>query len=193
MLRFNCMESILFNCPEYSVLTLYMSLTELTDPTCAEKPPFRSLPYSWKQKGLWHRVSIITIHLGIFWLSGQRVFAVWQFSYMRAFKSMQCQPKQQWIDDFISNDLDVSYFTALSSDCLAIISTWNFYSSVVKALHNDTPNPTIIQTIWIWKKRSQQTSSIQRPPNKPYWFVWEGDGWRARGRGRAVFTELNSK
>ena len=144
-----------------------------------------------KQKGFWHRVSIITTHLGTFWRSGERVFQcdnshIWGLSN-------QCQPKQQWIDDFISNDLDVSYFTALSSDCLAIISTWNFYSSVVKAPHNDTPNPTLIQTIWIWKKSSQQTSSIKRPPNKPYWFVWEGGGWQARGRGREVFTESNSK
>ena len=115
-----------------------------------------------KQKGFWHRVSIITTHLGTFWRSGERVFQcdnshIWGLSN-------QCQPKQQWIDDFISNDLDVSYFTALSSDCLAIISTWNFYSSVVKAPHNDTPNPALIQRIWIWKKSSQQTSSIKINP-----------------------------
>ena len=47
MLEFNCMESILFNRPEYSVITLYtvpntQFLTDLTGPTVAEKPPFRS-------------------------------------------------------------------------------------------------------------------------------------------------------
>ena len=29
MLRFNCMESILFNCPEYSVMTLSLSRTHI--------------------------------------------------------------------------------------------------------------------------------------------------------------------
>ena len=47
MLQFNYIELILFDCPEYNVMTLYTVpnthfLTDLTGPTFAEKPPFQS-------------------------------------------------------------------------------------------------------------------------------------------------------